>query len=357
MRILFVISGLSVGGAQRSMISVCTELSKRNDVAIYIGTWSNENDKYSIPAGINVIDYGRYEKTANSKKDYFLSILAIRRSIKNIRADIIVAVQCNMYPRVYIASRCLRVKTLVWEHTSMSRKMDFEATIARRYLYPMADGVVVLTNKDADIIKNKYKKSFVMPNPLPFEVYTKENNRENIVIAIGRLDVWHIKGFDTLIEIWSEINKSAREWKLYIVGEGNDKSTKYIESLVSKYNLNDSIVLTGYRKDIPQLLQQSKIFVLPSRIEGFPMGLIEAMSQGCACVSFSIDNAVADIISNNIDGIIIEDRDCKSFVKELQELINNEKRLQELSSNAVENIQRFRCDKIADMWLDIFKKL
>ena len=350
MKIVFVISGLSAGGAQRSLVTVCQKLAEVPSNNIFVATWVKTEDKYTISSNTHLINLCRPIPVRNSKLEYLISIWRLRQSLMKIKPECVIAVQCNMFPRVLMATLFNKAKLLVWEHTSMSRIMDQEGTIARKFLYKLADGVIVLTNKDANIVEGRYKRVFVMPNPLPFPVVNYECERSNLVIAIGRLDVWYIKGFDRLITIWSKVNESNPSWKLYLVGEGDTKSTKYIKDEIARYGLENCLVLTGYRNDIPELLQKAKIFVLTSRVEGFPMSLIEAMSQGCVGVSFSVGQAIEDIINNGEDGIIVKDGDCDAFSESLIKLMSDESRIQKMSATGRTNIKRFEDPIIIDKW-------
>lgn len=357
MKILFFISGMSAGGAQRSLLTLCEGLQEHKEHTIYVATWINKDDKYIIPKSINLIDLGTANRRCSSRISYIRSIFDIRKTIKKVSPDIVVAVQCNMYPRVLLANCFCKSKLIVWEHTSMSRKMDFEASISRKYLYRFSDGLFVLTNKDKLIAKNLASNIEVMPNPLPFPTFTELCTRINNVVAIGRLDVWHIKGFDTLIDIWAKLRDYHKDWKLMVVGEGSVQNTQFLKNLIDKRGLSDSILLTGYRNDVQDILKNSKIYVLPSRVEGFPMGLIEAMSQGCACVSFSIDNSVRDIISDKQDGFIICDRNEEEFAQKLSLLMDNDSLLQDISCNATKNINRFNKSIIANKWIETLNKI
>lgn len=357
MKIVFVISGLSAGGAQRSLVTVCQKLAEVPSNNIFVATWVKTEDKYTISSNTHLINLCRPIPVRNSKLEYLISIWRLRQSLMKIKPDCVIAVQCNMFPRVLMATLFNKAKLLVWEHTSMSRKMDQEGTIARKFLYKLADGVIVLTNKDAKFVKGRYKRVFVMPNPLPFPVVNNECKRSNLVIAIGRLDVWNIKGFDRLITIWSKVNESNPSWKLYIVGEGNVDSTKYLKDEIARYGLENSVVLTGYRNDMPVLLQKAKIFVLTSRVEGFPMSLIEAMSQGCVGVSFSVGQAIEDIINNGEDGIIVKDGDCDAFSESLIKLMSDESKIQKMSATGRTNIKRFEDSVIIDKWNKMLKEV
>jgi GalNAc-alpha-(1->4)-GalNAc-alpha-(1->3)-diNAcBac-PP-undecaprenol alpha-1,4-N-acetyl-D-galactosaminyltransferase len=100
-------------------------------------------------------------------------------------------------------------------------------------------------------------------------------------------------------------------------------------------------------------MQQSSIFVLPSRWEGLPMVLIEAMSQGMACIAFDCFTGPADIITHNHNGILVEDQNIDKFSTELSFLIENEKIRKTLGQNAIEKSKDFLSSKIVKMWITL----
>ena len=95
--------------------------------------------------------------------------------------------------------------------------------------------------------------------------------------------------------------QDAGDWKLVIVGDGPRR--KNLEGIVSKLNIGDRVIFTGFQEDVDFFLSQSKIFVLPSLIEGFPNALIEAMANSLAPVSFNCEAGPSEIIEHGREWI------------------------------------------------------
>ena len=125
----------------------------------------------------------------------------------------------------------------------------------------------------------------------------------------------------------------------------------------NELNIIDSIVFLGFCQNLNEKLKKSSIFVLSSRYEGFPMVLIEAMSQGCACVSFDCVSGPKEIIKDGIDGILVEDQNMLQMEKEICRLIEDDKLRKLLAENAVRNIQRLSIQNISDKWLDLVNNI
>ena len=105
------------------------------------------------------------------------------------------------------------------------------------------------------------------------------------------------------------------------------------------------------------LLQNSSVFILTSRNEGLPMALIEAMSQGCACIAFDCKTGPADIITNNVDGILVKDQDIKGMTQGLSLLLSREDKRNFYSKNAVNSSVQFTQKIIIDKWEEEIKEV
>ena len=87
--------------------------------------------------------------------------------------------------------------------------------------------VTVLTEADSRCIGNRLNNVFVLPNPLTYSPLTDIPPKEKIILAAGRFDVWHYKGFDLLIKAWGMIAPKNKEWTLYMCLLKDDWLLKY----------------------------------------------------------------------------------------------------------------------------------
>ncbi len=187
----------------------------------------------------------------------------------------------------------------------------------------------------------------VVPNPVKQIVRHSDKIRGKSILAIGRLND-HLKGFDRLIEVFSLIHN--KDWKLVFAGSGLDDSG--LLNIVNDLGLEGRVEFLGKVKDIDSLMSLTSIFAIPSRSEGFPNALLEAMAAGLPCISFNFIAGPSDIIDHNVNGIIIEDGDIKGFAIALDYLIENEDVRINLGQEALKSSQRYGVDSITNKYLD-----
>jgi glycosyltransferase involved in cell wall biosynthesis len=222
----------------------------------------------------------------------------------------------------------------------------------KRYTY-----VTVLTEADRSCLKGVLDNVVVMPNPLAFIPVRVVPQKSNTVLAVGRLDAWYVKGFDVLLRAWGSICKKYPEWELQIAGKGSEKSVCYLKKIASEVGAEKHVSFLGYCNDMLPLYQQSSIFVLSSRFEGFGMVLIEAMSQGCASIACDYKGRQREIITSDEEGVICPVDNVDSLSVAISRVIEDDCLRTKLQWNAVKRSSFFRLDNTMDRWEDILKNV
>ena len=211
------------------------------------------------------------------------------------------------------------------------------------------DRFVVLTEEDKDAWP-ELKNICVIPDPLSFIPTKHSELKEKRVIAVGRY-VFQ-KGFDLLLQAWSKIEKLYPDWQLAIFGDGD--RTPYEKQMKALEIDNKRCHLNGPTSNIQQEYINSSIFVFSSRFEGFGMVLVEAMACGLPVVSFDCPCGPKDIVKDGKDGILVEKGNIDLLGSSLSILMNDESLRQSMSKEGLNNVQRFRIDKIAECWQMLF---
>jgi glycosyltransferase involved in cell wall biosynthesis len=157
---------------------------------------------------------------------------------------------------------------------------------------------------------------------------------EILISKIGRLT--EQKGHKYLFEALSIVKNDYYKFTVLIVGKGD--SEKELKTMVSKYNLENHIIFTGFRSDIYNILNQSDFLVHTALWEGCPNTILEAMAVGTPIVASNIPS-VEEILINEDVGYLAENKNPKDIASKMIKMIKNANRNQ-LSFNARKLIEK-----------------
>lgn len=157
-------------------------------------------------------------------------------------------------------------------------------------------------------------------------------NGDPLILAAG--EPLYIKGFDLLIEAFKEISPKYPKWKLKIIGffgDGND--------IRARIGGHPNIVWNGPvdHKQMPAEMAKCQVFVLPSRSEGLPRVLLEAMAAKKARISTKV-GGIPEIVSDGQDGLLICPENVPQLVEALTTLISDSDYREKLAANGYERV-------------------
>ena len=214
------------------------------------------------------------------------------------------------------------------------------------------DKFIVLTEEDK-ALWTELENVEVIPDPLTFDVVEVSPLKAKRVIAVGRYV--YQKGFDLLLQAWKNIEEQYPDWQLAIYGMGD--RTPY-EQVITDLQINrNRCHLYGSTPNIKAEFLNSSLFAFSSRFEGFGMVLIEAMACGLPVVSFDCPCGPSSIISNGEDGLLVENGNISQFSDALVKMINDTEGRKLMARNAVQNVQRYNIENIAQYWKRLFDGL
>jgi len=188
---------------------------------------------------------------------------------------------------------------------------------------------------------------------------------EKIVTFVGAVVMR--KGIDLLIEVWREVVSRYPQAFLLVIGPKPGETPalqtgqlflEQIENRIEKYGIRDKVSLIGETKEIEKYLKASDVFVLPSRKEGFPTAIIEAMACGLPCIVSKIPGISIDIISDGKDGIIVQNQSIRDFSNVILNVLKNPCTAKELGLNATRKItNKFSIVTICNRYVKLYKQL
>lgn len=270
--------------------------------------------------------------------------------IKNSKSDVIISTRDihNKWLGKYASKDILKIG---WEHNHHHGNKKYINKIIKSV--KNLDYFVLVSHDLENFYKDKVKsKCIYIPN-----VIEKSNITSNLescnLVTIGRLSPE--KGYLDLIDIFKNINDLYPNWKLNIIGDGMEYSK--IKNKINELKLEDNIILHGYLKkeEINKVLEKSSIYLMTSYTESFGIVLLEAMSFGIPCIAFTSAEGANEIISDNIDGYLIPNRNKDLMIEKIKYLIENIDERKRLGKNGLSKIEKFSPEKVKINWKNIIK--
>ena len=214
------------------------------------------------------------------------------------------------------------------------------------------DALVVLTTQDQHDWGDKIPV-YVIPNSFPFYPDKPSLCENKQAIIVGRYN--SAKGYNYLIDAWKIVYQKHPDWIINIFGSGEyeDRVRKQIQD----NGLQDVVIMNNPIDQIMEEYQKSSIYVMSSVFEGFAMVLLEAMSCGLPCVSFDCPYGPRNVITDGVDGILVEYLNSQALADNICKLIENEELRKRMGNNGRRNVLRFSREMIMPQWVELFKSL
>lgn len=341
MKILFFIHGLYGGGAERVASILLNHFCETHDT--YVAINSFKAPFYPIDNHVHIID-DRIKCKIRGVSKIIPRFLKMAHTIRKVNPDIIISFLVTGNNRALGANLFCWKKIIVSERNTFKHERSLKHRILRQILYPLANKIVFVTSDDC----RKYlfqKKSLTIYNPAMYESYTNYDNRSKTIITIAPHTRWYSKGLDILLKVWAKIASQNPDWDLKIYGRIYGELPQELTGLP-----HERVTWAGWSDNIAKVLQDTSIFILTSRSEGCPNSLIEAMSQGCACIATNCEGEPKEMITDGIDGILAKNENIEDIATKLQMLINDENMRLRLSAGAIEKAKQFDKNAFFAKW-------
>jgi GalNAc-alpha-(1->4)-GalNAc-alpha-(1->3)-diNAcBac-PP-undecaprenol alpha-1,4-N-acetyl-D-galactosaminyltransferase len=279
-------------------------------------------------------------------------IVALRRALTHSAPDVVVSFIVRNNVVTILATRGLGVPVIISDRLDPRvHPLSLAWRMLRRLLYPLATHLVAQTETALAFHGDRVRRrGRVIPNPIPRPPSpgpSQERRRPGRrIVTMGRLHGQ--KGFDLLLQAFSEVSDRHPDWSLEIWGEGPERSA--LEALVIDLALAGSVQLPGLTKSPYDVLRAADLFVLSSRREGFPNALGEAMACGLPVISFDCPSGPREMIRDGIDGVLVPPGDPKELARAMDHLMSHPDDRARLASRAVEILDRFSVSRVMAIW-------
>lgn len=361
MKILYVITGLGVGGAERQVLDLADRFcEKGHTVKICYLTGpvllSPKNNK------VELIGLG-LEKTILG---FFNGIWKLRGIIKAFDPQVVHThmVHANIFSR--IVKLCCPIRKLI--NTAHNTNEGGRARmLAYRLTHNLAD---VTTNVTLEAVKVFEQKKAcpigtmqAIPNGIDTEIFKPDTiarnqiraseyigDHEELIVAVGRLV--DAKDYENLLYAFSELSKKRRYVKLWIVGDGPER--KDLTDLVSRLGLDQHVKFLGVRSDVNRIYNAADLYVLSSAWEGFGLVVAEAMASEKIAVVTDC-GGVKEVLGKC--GYLVPRKDSLALMEAMNAALElDHPEQQKLSGLARQRIiENYSISEIVNVWSGIYK--
>lgn len=350
-KICFLIGNLNhSGGTERVTTLIANALAEKKYQVSILSLADGRQPFFELVPSIKT--YSLYPEKISFKKNFFGAVWRIRKFVTQHQIDTLIVVDSISCVFTVPALFGLKVKHICWEHFNFKNNngvkfRDYGRKLAAKY----CDYIVTLTQRDKELwekgLKKINAKIVTITNPVAYEDIENIPSLEyKTVLTVGRLT--HVKGFDLLIIAWSKIAQQIPDWKIVIVGSGEDEMM--LKQMAKGLGVDDSIVFAGQQKNMDRFYRQASFFCMSSRFEGLPMVLLEAQSYGLPIVAFDCDTGPAEIVVNGT-GYLVENLNVKSLSNQLLiACLMSFEDYNTMSKNATINSTKYNIDNIVNHW-------
>jgi glycosyltransferase involved in cell wall biosynthesis len=257
----------------------------------------------------------------------------------------------NLY--VLAAAEGLNVRVVVSERNDPDlQKIGFDLASLRALSYRNAHAVTsnslgVLEKMSAFVPSDRLR---LLPNPIivPGKV-DLEDGKKTRFITVARLV--HQKGVDLLLDAFARVADDLEDWSLEIVGDGPLMDT--LRTQAESLGISARVTFHGHIADPLPVMRKCRIFVLPSRFEGMPNALLEAMSCGLAPIVSNASPGPLETIRHAESGLIFPTEDSIALADAMRKLALDDMLWARVSAASQVYIKEHEWPSVEAQWLDV----
>lgn len=351
-RVLLVSASLEGGGAERQLAELANHWAVRH-VPITLVTWT----------GIEIRDFYRLHSDVHrihlnmvcDGQGFFQSVMfnvrrirSLRRVLLTVKPTAVLSFLTETNVLTILASLGLRTRLVISERANPASDTTVPRVwkALRRCLYWRSHTVVAQTTAAAEwIARNCGARTRVIPNVLR-DLPIPDCEREPLIVAVGRLA--HQKGFDLLVRAFAQVAADFPGWSVAILGEGKERST--LLQLCGELGVSGRVILVGQVADVDSWFARAGVVIQPSRFEGFPNALLEAMGMGVAVITADCPSGPSELIEDGVNGRLVPVEDVGALAVALRQLLSSPDIRARFGREATKVRERFHSDRIMARW-------
>ncbi len=361
MKLLFLVSSLEGGGAERVAVLLCNAFAERGYAVCLMPTYSGRGGCSYPPDDTVEVDH--LADHVNGATGRLARLRALRRKIRGMRPDAIVSFLPHVNVAAVLAAAGTGVPVIACEriHPPLL-PLGAAARLARDLAYRRAAVLCAQTGRTGNWMRRRYPRARVevIPNPvvLPLPTAAPRLDPDEVLgtarrclLSVGRLDPQ--KRHDLLIAGFARIAAEVPDCDLVILGEGAERAA--LADRAAAEGVAGRVHLPGFAGNLAAWYARADAFALASAFEGFPNALLEAMAHDLPCVAFDIDAGPREITDAGRRALLLpDDAHADRLAEALRRLLTNRAEREALARKAGEVREVFRLDRVLDLWDGLF---
>ncbi len=366
-RLTLVIAELGPGGGQRLLSLLAGAWAERGRRVTVVTLGGREGDFFTLHPRVRRLALdclGTSRGPGEALLNNLRRLWRLRRALAAGRPQVVISFMDRTNVLTLLAARGLGLPLIATEHSHPRRNETDPVWIAlRRFTYPWAEVVQCVSREGADYVCGFVPPARVEVMPAPVPPPPREippppeppggAPLERCVVGLGRLSAE--KGFDLLLRAFALLAPEHPRWHLLIVGEGPARTE--LEALRAELGLEGRIHLPGARREVYGLLSRAGLVAMPSRYEGFPLVLVEAMSCGAPVVATACTTAVAEISRGGRDALVVPPEDPVALAAAMSALMASPRARRILGRRARSVTRRYGLEAVLGRWEETFARL
>jgi glycosyltransferase involved in cell wall biosynthesis len=337
--IVFLLTSFDVGGTERQMVELIHRLD-RSQFEVHLGCF-HQRGALEGRAREGVASLASFPIHGFHRPATVAQWFAFARWCRRIGARIVHT--CEFYSNVFglPAATFAGVDVRIGNRRELVTPDKSSAQLAcQRLAYSTAHVVVANSSAAAAQLRREgvpAHKIRTIPNGVDFDAFARSREprplRRIVMVANLRAE----KGHDTLIQAAPAILERHPDVEFWIVGDGPLRGV--LEQDVAERGLGSRFVFHGQRQDVPALLAESDLFVLPSRTEAAPNSVLEAMAAGLPCVATRV-GGIPEFVDDGVTGRLIHPDQPRALASALLDLIEHPDMSADLGRAARHHVQQ-----------------
>ena len=375
-RVAFTIDSLKLGGAERVLLQWARWCRDEGWQVLVITRQGSEKDAYQVPEGVQRLVEPMLIPPLE-RLGWFafpFRVMALRHLLRCHRSDLCVGVTTLPAVKLLLATAGMSLRTVVSERNyPPSKPPSLLWRWLRRITYPWADLHLVQTRQIGTWLRLHcgVRRQQLLPNSVTWPLPDREPllapddwlpPQYPLLLAAGTKA--HQKGFDLLMPVFAELGRRDSSLHLALLGlapgryRDLDQQAWLRQLLENEPDLQERLLLPGVSGSMESWYARANIFVLPSRYEGFPNVLLEAMAAGCACIASDCLTGPADLIRHGENGLLLSSQATTAdWVEAIAGLLADPNRCLQLGEKAMEVRERYDAVRLRRDFLEALRKL